>query len=68
MANHFLASEYKFTRSNTFWTAEFSDPLIFDLNNKLKTYKNMIIKNQEYISKLNNKIKIFNENTGNNFS
>lgn len=68
MANHFLASEYKFTRSNTFWTAEFSDPLIFDLNNKPKTYKNMIIKNQEYISKLNNKIKIFNENTGNNFS
>ena len=56
MANHFLACEYKFSHPNTIWTAEFSDPLIFDLNNKPKSYKQMIITDEKYISRINNKI------------
>jgi len=36
MANHFLACEYKFRNNSTFWTAEFSDPLIYDLSTMRK--------------------------------
>lgn len=61
MANHFLACEYKFTHPDVKWTAEFSDPLIFDLNNNPKTYKEMIIDNIEYISRVNNQIKKLND-------
>lgn len=57
MANHFLASEYKFTNPDVFWTAEFSDPLIYDLNNNPKSYKQMIIDNEDYINRVNEQIK-----------
>ncbi|MBP3791493.1 MAG: hypothetical protein ILA26_05650 [Methanobrevibacter sp.] len=56
MSNHFLACEYKFVNESTFWTAEFSDPLIFDLSNKEKTYKQMIVDDKSYIDGLNSKI------------
>ena len=39
MANHFLASQYKFKNPEVIWQAEFSDPLIYDLSNKPKSYK-----------------------------
>ena len=61
MANHFLAAEYKFKYPNTFWTAEFSDPLIFDLSNNVKRYKEMIIDNEDYINKINSKITEYNK-------
>ncbi len=61
MANHFLAGEYKFLNSHVFWTAEFSDPLIYDLNNNPKKYNEMVIDDEGYISKLNDQIKRLNE-------
>lgn len=62
MANHFLASEYKFRHPNVFWTAEFSDPLIYDLSNKPKTYVEMLIDDDEYISRINEQIHVYNKN------
>ena len=67
MSNHFLASEYKFKNSKCYWSAEFSDPLIYDLSNKKKTYKEMIIDNKEYISKINDKIIQYNKLNQTNF-
>ena len=61
MANHFLAAEYKFQSGDVIWTAEFSDPLIYDITNKAKRYKEMIIDNKEYISKINGNIKDYNK-------
>jgi len=61
MANHFLASEYKFLNPEVFWTAEFSDPLMYDLNNHPKNYKEMIIDDEAYFSKVNNQIKRLND-------
>ena len=60
MANHFLACEYKFKNPETFWRAEFSDPLIYDLNNNPKDYDEMIIDDKNYISDINNQIKLLN--------
>ena len=62
MANHFLASEYKFTHPDVFWTAEFSDPLMYTLNNRVKTFKEMIIDDDDYISRVNEEIKKLNGN------
>jgi hypothetical protein len=56
MANHFLACEYKFAHPEVFWTAEFSDPLIYDIDNNPKNYDKMIIDDEDYISKLNGQI------------
>ena len=53
MSNHFLASEYKFRNESVFWTAEFSDPLIYDISNKEKTYEQMVVDNEGYIKKIN---------------
>ena len=36
MANHFLAAEYKLTSPDCVWTAEFSDPLIYNIENNEK--------------------------------
>ena len=56
MSNHFLASEYKFKNPPVFWTAEFSDPLIYDLSNNEKSYKQMIVDDDAYIDRLNKEI------------
>ena len=67
MANHFLACEYKFINPDTTWNAEFSDPLIFDLSNNPKSYKQMIIDDEIYIGKVNGHIKEYNENNDSDF-
>jgi hypothetical protein len=67
MANHFLACEYKFKNEFCFWRAEFSDPLIYDLSNRPKSYKQMLIDNEDYINKINNQITDFNKNNNTNF-
>ncbi|WP_405293711.1 hypothetical protein [Methanobrevibacter sp.] len=67
MANHFLALEYKFKNESCFWKAEFSDPLIYDLSNRPKRYKQMQIDDEEYIRKINNRINIFNQNNSTDF-
>ena len=64
MANHFLACEYKFKHPDVFWCAEFSDPVMYDLNNNVKYYRQMQIDDEEYIGELNNRIKNFNTNNG----
>ena len=68
MSNHFLASEYKFQNPNTVWTAEFSDPLIYDLSNTPKYYKQMTVDDEAYIDKINNKIKLLNEKYDTDFA
>lgn len=67
MANHFLAFEYCLSNDSAFWTAEFSDPLMFNISNKRYTNKKMTIDNKGYIDKINTQIKLLNEKTGNDF-
>lgn len=67
MANHFIALEYKFLSPDVFWQAEFSDPLIYDLSNNVKTYKEMIIDNIEYVEKINAHIDDYNDKFNTDF-
>ena len=67
MSNHFLAAEYKFKNPECFWKAEFSDPLIFDLSNNIKNYKEMIINNKEYVEKINKYIIDYNNQNKTDF-
>ena len=67
MANHFLAAEYKFKNTDCFWTAEFSDPLIYDITNKIKNYKEMIINNKVYIDEINAEIINYNKKHNTSF-
>ena len=63
MANHFLAAEYKFIHPETFWRAEFSDPVYLDINTgRGKKDKKSRLDNQEYIDKLNSAIEQYNRN------
>jgi hypothetical protein len=55
LSNHFLALEYKFKHPDVFWTAEFSDPLSRGMDGKLKEHGKL--NNDEYIDKVNSKIK-----------
>lgn len=67
MANHFLAFEYKLRHNSTFWTAEFSDPLRFNVSNREYSPKNMTVSDKGFIKKVNNEIEILNNKTGNEF-
>ncbi|WP_296857111.1 hypothetical protein [uncultured Methanobrevibacter sp.] len=67
MANHFLAIEYKISHPDVYWTCEFSDPLMYDLSNNVKNYKEMIIDNEAYIDKINQKILSYNKTYNANF-
>lgn len=67
MTNHFLAFECKLKNSAVFWKAEFSDPLIYDLSNKPKTYKQMLIDDTVYINKINDQINLLNESNDSSF-
>lgn len=49
-ASHFLAFEYKIKYPNVKWTAEFSDPLIFDIKGNLRNSK---LNNQKFMDKIN---------------
>jgi glycosyltransferase involved in cell wall biosynthesis len=49
--SHFLAFEYKIKYPNVKWTAEFSDPLIYDIKGNVRDSK---INNQEFMDKVNN--------------
>ena len=67
MANHYLAWAYKYNHNQVFWTAEFSDPLIYDINNHPRQFKQMIIDDEEFISKVNQKIEEFNKKNNHDF-
>ena len=51
--SHFLALEYKLKHPNTFWSAEFSDPLIYSFEGKLNSGP---IDDEEYIDRMNEEI------------
>ena len=52
--SHFLALEYKLTNPDTFWRAEFSDPLIYTFGNRHLSGK---LEDEEYIHRINNILK-----------
>lgn len=64
-ASHFLAFEYKIAFPNVKWTAEFSDPVIYDTEGKIRESK---INDQKFIEKLNQLLldKGISEYNGNN--
>ena len=57
---NFLALEYKLKHPQTKWTAEFSDPIIFDITNTRRD-TTFTLGNGEYIQKLNEEIDKINE-------
>lgn len=50
-ASHFLAFEYKIQYPNVKWTAEFSDPLLYDINGDMRIES---INDSEYMDNVNN--------------
>lgn len=52
--SHFLALEYKLTHPDTYWRAEFSDPLIFTFNNRHLSGK---IGDEDYVERFNKLLK-----------
>lgn len=59
--NNFLAFEYKIKHPNTTWIAEFSDPILVDLENKPRNKgKNFFYHNEEFIELINSKINEIN--------
>ena len=51
--SHFLALEYKLTHPDTYWRAEFSDPLIYSMNKQENTPP---INDQEFTDYINNRL------------
>ena len=62
--SHFLALEYKLKHHETFWSAEFSDPLSITIDNKKRgnPKDNIFVKNREYIDRINDEIKNYAKN------
>lgn len=52
-SNHFLALEYKLRHPDVSWTAEFSDPMLYDVFNRKRMYN---LNNKDYINKINKEI------------
>ena len=71
MSNHYLALEYKFSHPDVVWTAEFSDPVLRNMQGNIKNYKSAVLDNPEYIDRLNRNIKSLGfkplDNPGNTF-
>lgn len=53
--SHFLALEYKLTHPDTYWRAEFSDPLIYSMTKKENSPP---IDDQEFVNYINEKLGI----------
>ena len=62
---NFLALEYKLKHPDTFWIAEFSDPLTVNIENKPRDRK-FRLDNKEYIDRINNEIDKVNEESRQN--
>ncbi len=52
--SHFLALEYKLANPNTYWRAEFSDPLIYTFGNRHLSGK---LEDEEYVNRINKILK-----------
>ena len=53
VSNHLLALEYKFKHPEVFWSAEFSDPMLYNIFNEVRNAK---LDDVAYINRLNEKI------------
>jgi len=53
VSNHLLALEYKFKHPEVFWSAEFSDPMLYDIFNKKRDVK---LDDVTYVNRLNEEI------------
>ncbi len=59
--NHFLAFEYKLNHPNTTWIAEFSDPIMVNLENKRRGKSERYhYKNEDFLNKVNSRIQELN--------
>ena len=68
LKNSFLACEYKLRHPNVYWIAEFSDPIIVNLENKPRARaKKYSYENEEFIDRINSKINEINQNRDNKF-
>lgn len=68
MQNHFIALEYKFLNPKVFWSAEFSDPLILNISNKVRKNKRLRIDNSKFVEKVNKNIIDLNKRHDSSFS
>lgn len=53
VSNHLLALEYKFKHPDVFWSAEFSDPMLYDIFNEVRYHK---LDDAKYINHLNEEL------------
>ncbi len=67
LPNNFLSLEYKFKHPDTYWTAEFSDPLLYDTFNKKRGINKPKINDSEFLDKTNAAITELNEQENTNF-
>ena len=56
LTNHLFAFEYKLKHPDTFWRAEFSDPLLYNVENKINSKDKYKIDDRDYFKKINSKI------------
>lgn len=62
---NFLALEYKLKHPDTEWTAEFSDPIIYDISNNRRT-KLFKLADEDYAKKINAEIDKINDTSKDN--
>lgn len=59
--NHFIALDYKLSKPDVYWCAEFSDPLILNIINRVRNKKKFFINNPLYVDSINKHIIELNE-------
>ncbi len=59
--NHFIALDYKLSKPDVYWCAEFSDPLILNIINRVRNKKGFFISNPSYVDYVNGHILELNE-------
>ena len=67
LPNNFLAFEYKLKHPEVYWTAEFSDPMLYDTLNRKRFSEKKLISNEEYLSKINKAILNLNDKENTDF-
>ncbi len=67
MNSHFLALDYKIENPDVIWTAEFSDPLRYDINKNLRQDSELVFDDDEYLDKINRQISKLNDEKGYHF-
>lgn len=67
LGSHFLALDYKIEHPDVKWTAEFSDPMRVDINNKLRKDSEIVFNDDEYLEKINKQISDLNQQNSYDF-